>query len=38
MTFRDPEVQDRSYAYTLSDATLTLTGAGKDVMYQRQTP
>ena len=38
VTFRDPEVQDRSYAYTLSDATLTLTGAGKDVTYQRQTP
>ena len=33
--FTDPNTKDRSYQYTLTEETLTLTGDGKDVVYQR---
>ena len=35
VTFRDGETKDRVYRYTLTDTTLTLTGDGKDVTYER---
>ena len=34
--FTDPNARDRTYTYTLTEETLTLTGNGKDVTYQRQ--
>ena len=34
--FTDPNTRDRSYAYTVTETALTLTGEGKDVTYQRQ--
>ena len=34
--FTDPNTRDRTYTYTLTEETLTLTGNGKDVTYQRQ--
>ena len=34
--FTDPDTRDRTYAYTVTETTLTLTGDGKDVEYQRQ--
>lgn len=34
--FSDPNTRDRSYAYTVTETALTLTGEGKDVTYQRQ--
>lgn len=34
--FTDPDTRDRSYAYTVTETTLILTGDGKDVEYQRQ--
>ena len=33
--FADPNTRDRVYTYTLTDLTLTLTGDGKEVVYQR---
>ncbi len=34
--FTDSNTRDRSYAYTVTETTLTLSGVGKDVTYQRQ--
>ena len=34
--FTDPNTRDRSYAYTLTETTLILTGDGKDVEYVRE--
>ena len=34
--FADPAVKDRQYTFTLTDGTLTLTGAGKTVEYVRK--
>ena len=33
--FTDPGTKDRSYSYAVTETTLTLTGGGKDVTYQR---
>ena len=33
--FTDPNTRDRVYTYTLTETTLTLTGDGKEVVYQR---
>lgn len=34
--FSDPNTRDRTYSYTLTETTLTLTGSGKEVVYRRQ--
>lgn len=34
--FTDPNTKDRSYTYTLTETTLTLSGDGKAVEYLRQ--
>ncbi len=34
--FTDPDTRDRVYTYALTESSLTLTGDGKDVTYQRQ--
>ena len=34
--FTDPNTKDRSYRYALTETSLTLTGSGKDVVYQRK--
>ena len=34
--FTDPNTKDRSYTYTLTETTLTLSGDGKAVEYQRR--
>jgi hypothetical protein len=33
--FTDPNTKDRSYRYALTETSLTLTGSGKEVVYQR---
>ena len=33
--FTDPNTKDRVYTYALTESTLTLTGSGKEVVYQR---
>ncbi len=34
--FTDPNTRDRSYSYVLTESSLTLTGGGKEVVYQRK--